>query len=96
MHIRTMSVSAHRHRRSLCPRHTHLHRLRVVTKALSALKPACPLVHHALAAADRLSEGLCLAPTCLGRAPDRRKATTSFVGELGSLGTGSDVIHPCR
>ncbi|KAJ7699713.1 hypothetical protein B0H14DRAFT_3904527 [Mycena olivaceomarginata] len=27
---------------------------------------------------------------------DRRKATTSFLGELGALGTGGDAIHPCR
>ncbi|KAJ7700597.1 hypothetical protein B0H14DRAFT_3904300 [Mycena olivaceomarginata] len=49
-------------------RHTHLHRLRVVATALSALKSAYASSTIPLAAADRISEGLCLAPTCLGRA----------------------------
>ncbi|KAJ7810642.1 hypothetical protein B0H14DRAFT_1482511 [Mycena olivaceomarginata] len=54
-------------------------------------RPPCPL-----AAADRISEGLCLAPTCLGRAHRSRQSNDVVPRELGGLRTGGDAIHPCR
>ncbi|KAJ7676484.1 hypothetical protein B0H14DRAFT_3536775 [Mycena olivaceomarginata] len=49
-----------------------------------------------LAAADRISEGPCLAPTCLGRAHRSPQRNDVVPRELGGLGTGGDAIHPCR
>ncbi|KAJ7708430.1 hypothetical protein B0H14DRAFT_3903026, partial [Mycena olivaceomarginata] len=69
MRIHTMSVSSHGHRHSLPPRHTHLHRLRVVAMAWSALKSAYASSTMPLTATGRISEGLSRTDLSRTRAP---------------------------